>query len=206
MQKKKRKPVCNLDSNCKSYNLRSFIIWTLFSVIGLWPQWRVLIELWGHSRWSCKGSAHRVTTGRRHVAHPRVCRLTPRHLLCHTEQIVPHSSHLPFRIPSREDAPLGGQLMLNDRQTLIKAAAGNPPVTVQRVQRGDDRWWDKSSMPALERGQISRIRQLGWTLLAPSQTIQRTSAIARLSHFSLWLWPFATAQLSSGAVREELAG
>lgn len=93
--------------------------------------------------------------------------------------------------------------MLNDRQTLIKAAAGKPPVTVQRLQRGDDRWWDKSSMPALERGQISRIRQLDWTLLALLQTMEWTSTFARLSHVSLGLWPLATTQLSSGAMRED---
>lgn len=58
-------------------------------------------------------------------------------------------------------------------------------------------------MPALERGHISRIRQLGWTLLALLQTIERTSAIARLSHVSLGLWPLATTQLSSGAMRED---
>lgn len=77
--------------------------------------------------------------------------------------------------------------MLNDRQTLIKAAPGSPPVTVQWGQRGDDKWRDKSSMPTLDQGQISRISQHGRTILAPSQTIrspQWTSTIARLSHLS----------------------
>lgn len=78
--------------------------------------------------------------------------------------------------------------MLNDRQTLIKAAGGSPPVTVGWWQRGDDRCRDRSSMPGLDQGQGSRIRQRGWTLLASSQTIhspQSTSTTARLSHLRL---------------------
>lgn len=103
----------------------------------------------------------------------------------------------------REDSLLLRWLMLNDRQTLIKAAPGSPPVTVRRVQRGDDKWWDKSSMPALDLGQISRIRQLGWTLLASSQTTLR-SGPPPLPDYLIFLysrWPGATAHWSSGAMR-----
>lgn len=129
----------------------------------------------------------------RHVAHTRVRLLTPRRLLYHIEPIVLQPWALPFSASPvhprpREDSPILGWLMLNDRQTVIKAAPGSPPVTVQRGQRGDDKWRDRSSMPDLELGQESRIRQHGWTLLASSETMhspQWTFNMARLSHLFL---------------------
>lgn len=77
--------------------------------------------------------------------------------------------------------------MLNDRQTLIKAAPGSPPVTVARARkRGDDKWEDKSSMPRSGPGPDIK-DHTAWldfiSLVAlNNNTLRRTSAAARLSH------------------------
>lgn len=121
-------------------------------------------------------------------SHPDACCTTQSWLFCIHGPFHSGSTASLVHPEPREDSPLLEWLMLNDRQTLIKAAPGRPPVTVWRGQRGDDKWKDKSSMPGLDLGQGSRIRQHGWTLLASPQTIhspQWTSTIARLSHLSL---------------------
>lgn len=137
-----------------------------------------------------------TVTGARHVAHTRVSLLTPRRLLYHTELIVPQPWALPFRVqhfsgPSRAQRGLAAPGVANaEWQADTDQSCSWKPCCHrwEGGQRVDDKCGDKSSMPGLDQGQGSRIRQHGWTLLVSSQTIhspQWTSAIARLSHLSL---------------------
>lgn len=112
---------------------------------------------------------------------PTQSSLSPRHF--HSGPTLLWYISSPERTP-----PLLGRLMLNDRQPLIKAAPGSCPVTARRGRRRDDTGGDRSSMPGLELGQRSGIRQHGWTLLAPPQTMhspQWTSIGAKRSVLSV---------------------
>lgn len=97
---------------------------------------------------------------------------------------------LPFRVRPVPDSLLPRWLMLNDRQTLIKAAPGSPPVTVAKASnRGDDKWEDKSSMPRFGPGPDIK-DHTAWLdfisfIALNNNTLQWTSAAARLSHRSM---------------------
>lgn len=136
--------------------------------------------------WQCQGWDVRHT--------PEYVYLHP-HLLCHTKLFVPQPRALPFRTQPFSGASQVQRGFLPRGVTNAEwqadteqSCSWKPSCHSSEGQRGGDKWRDRSSMPCLDLGQGSRIRQHGWTLLASSQTIhapQWTSTIARLSHLSL---------------------
>lgn len=118
-----------------------------------------------------------TVSGVRHVAHTGVRPLAPRRLLFHTEPIVPrHIGPFPFHSrsgPSRARRGLPAPAVTNaewqadtDQSCSWKPSCHSGEASKEETISGKTR----AVWPALDRGQISRITRLGWTLLASSHT------------------------------------